>query len=126
MLKNKNIINDDLGHYGIPGIAVKLFIQTYPLVSSNGLFCAYIFFLYVTHPIFLYWFLAQCVPNKMQPLKMILSKSCGYRCQMDLIEMPLYCGFNYIQIWICAHSKDQDFNGGWVGTGNNYFHCHDT
>ena len=32
----------------------------------------------------------------MQPLKMILSKSCGARFQMDLIEMPPYQQAKYI------------------------------
>jgi len=32
----------------------------------------------------------------MQPLKMILSKSCGHRFQMDLIEMPPCGEHNYI------------------------------
>jgi hypothetical protein len=69
VLKNKNIINDNLGYYGVPFNAVKAFIDTCPM----------------------------CVPNKvapkrmkMQPLKMILSKKVGSRFQMDLIEMPPY------------------------------------
>ena len=32
----------------------------------------------------------------MQPLKMILSKKCGSRFQMDLIEMPPYQEYCYI------------------------------
>jgi len=75
VLKNKNIINDDLGYYGVPFNAVKTFIHTCPM----------------------------CVPNKvapkrtkMQPLKMILSKKVGSRFQMDLIEMPPYQDYCYI------------------------------
>ena len=33
VLKNKSIINDDLGYYGVPFNAVKCFIKTCPLVS---------------------------------------------------------------------------------------------
>ena len=75
VLKNKNIINDDLGYYGVPFNAVKTFIHTCPM----------------------------CVPNKvapkrtkMEPLKMILSKKVGSRFQMDLIEMPPYQDYCYI------------------------------
>jgi hypothetical protein len=75
VLKNKNIINDDLGCYGVPFNAVKTFIHTCPM----------------------------CVPNKvapkrtkMQPLKMILSKKVGSRFQMDLIEMPPYQEYSCI------------------------------
>ncbi len=38
MLKNKSIVNDDLGYCGIPYQAVKLFIQTSPLVSYCSTF----------------------------------------------------------------------------------------
>jgi hypothetical protein len=69
VLKNKNIINDDLGYYGAPFNAIKTFIHT----------CS------------------MCIPNKVAPkrmkmqlLKMILSKRVGLRFQMDLIEMPPY------------------------------------
>jgi hypothetical protein len=75
VLKNKNIINDDLGYYGVPFNAVKTFIHTCPM----------------------------CVPNKVAPkrtkmqlLKMILSKKVGSRFQMDLIEMPPYQEYCYI------------------------------
>ena len=75
VLKNKNIINNDLGYYGVLFNAIKTFIQTCPM----------------------------CIPNKvapkrmkMQPLKMILSKKVGSRFQMDLIEMPPYHGYCYI------------------------------
>ncbi len=50
-----------------------------------------------------FYFVSQCVPNKvvpkrtkMQPLNMILSKKCGSRFQMDLIEMPPFQEYSYI------------------------------
>jgi hypothetical protein len=103
VLKNKSIVNDDLGYYGIPCQAVEWFIQTCPLVSycSTVLVISNLCYLCVlTHSIY---FVSKCVPNKvvpkrtkMQPLNMILSKKCGSRFQMDLIEMPPFQSYSYI------------------------------
>jgi hypothetical protein len=84
VLKNKSIVNDDLGYYGVPYQAVRLFIQTCPLVSycSTVLVISNLCYLcMLTHS---FYFVSQCVPNKvvpkrmkMQPLNMVLSKKCG-------------------------------------------------
>jgi hypothetical protein len=109
MLKNKSIVNDDLGYYGVPYQAVKLFIQTCRLVSycSTVLVISNLCYLcMLTHS---FYFVSQCVPNKvvpkrtkMQPLNMILSKKCGSRFQMDLIEMPPFQSYSYI-LWVVDH-----------------------
>jgi hypothetical protein len=92
MLKNKSIVNDDLGYYGVPYQAVKLFIQTCPLVSNCSTDAHYRQLVLLMHAVISFYFVSQCVPNKvilkqtkMQPLNMILSKKCGSRFQMDLI-----------------------------------------
>jgi hypothetical protein len=75
VLKNKNIINDALGYYGVPFNAIKTFIHTCPMCILN-----------------------KVAPKrtKMQPLKMIVSKKVGSRFRMDLIKMPPYQEYCYI------------------------------
>ncbi len=103
MLKNKTIVNDDLGYYGIPYQAVKLFVQTCPLVSYCSTFLVISNLCYLCMLTHYFFLVSQCVPNKvvpqrvkMQPLNMILSKKCRSRFQMDLIEMPLFNEYTYI------------------------------
>lgn len=103
MLKNKTIVNEDLGYYGVPYQAVKLFVQTCPLVSYCSTFLVISNLCYLCMLTHSFYLVPQCVPNKvvprrakMQPLNMILSKKCGSRFQMDLIEMPPFQSYSYI------------------------------
>ena len=75
VLKNKNIINNDLGYYGVLFNAIKTFIQTCPM----------------------------CIPNKvapkrtkMQPIEDDSIKESWLNIQMDLIEMPPYQEYCFI------------------------------
>jgi hypothetical protein len=68
-------ITNTLGYYGIPFLAVKMFVSTFPLCVPNK---------------------AIPIQSKQKPLKIILSKSAGARFQMDLVEMPEYNEHKYI------------------------------
>jgi hypothetical protein len=103
VLKNKSIVNDYLGYYGVPYQVVKLFIQTCPLVSYCSTVLVISNLCYLCMLMHSFYFVSQCVPNKVVPnrtkmhlLNMILSKKCGSRFQMDLIEMPPFQSYSYI------------------------------
>jgi hypothetical protein len=98
--KHKDFLRDNLKYFGIPGPAVQMFTNTCPTVNCLLHFGYNWYTLLLTYYLLFSFtfFDFQCLNHArdtlstQSALKMIISKCCGSRFQMDTIEMPSYLG----------------------------------